>query len=178
MGADIHAYLEYKEKNSNYWRSMTSNYGSRDYLWFAIVAGVRDYEGNQVFEPKGIPEGSLSSEVHSSYWRYITEDDNEYMEGRTSRARAEEWIEKKYSIGKYNDAGKLTHVSDPDDHSHSWFTKDELLLAIDAYKDKANKYEYFDGRTPQPVEWIAVAAAMVAFEALDYECRLVFWFDN
>jgi len=177
MGADIHAYLEYKEKNSSYWSSMTRNYGSRDYLWFAIVAGVRDYENNQKFEPKGIPEGPLSSDTHSSYWYYITDKEDEDREGFVSFEKANTWIDKKYSIGKYADDGKLTHVPDPDSHSHSWLTKDELLLAIDTYSEKAKGNVFLKGNTI-PVEWAAIAAAMVAFEALNYDCRLIFWFDN
>ena len=45
MGADIHAYVEFADKPEDgrapYWKNLTRNSGSRNYVLFGVLAGVR-----------------------------------------------------------------------------------------------------------------------------------------
>lgn len=178
MGADIHAYLEYKEKGDSFWRSMTKNYGSRDYIWFGIVAGVRMPE-LQKFELKGLPtNGDLHYSTMEDYRLYI-DDENPDDDGRCSMKRALEWIEQGCSVPIYKPDGvTLWGISNPDIHSINWFNSEELEQAIIYYNELVENNENYNWRGKNPAEWLAALAAMKTFEMLGGQARLIFWFDN
>lgn len=181
MGADIHSYVEYKEKNSNYWMNLTRNFGYRDYIWFGIIAGVRAPEF-QLFEPKGLPKSDLGFWTDQDLWILVAPEDNPSLaehDGWCSLESANRWIEGEYasSIPVYDQNGKLKKVTHPDWHSKSWLNTEELERAIEHYRiciDNNN----FAGYDKNPVEWIAIFEAMKSFERMNYDTRLVFWFDN
>lgn len=67
MGADIHVYIEYKDKNGD-WR----NFGEfdmlgRNYDIFGLLAGVRG-SFDPVISPKGLPKDRSSGVLAASEW--------------------------------------------------------------------------------------------------------------
>jgi hypothetical protein len=168
MGCDIHAYVEYvswENKDKEYWSCLMSNIGSRNYLWFDVLAGVRGND-HQVFPTRGMPEGAISWEVRDAAYMHIAQtDDQAGWEGWTTREQATRWGEPIFKLDGYEFCGH------PDWHSHSWLTADELAQCIGAYMMSGADFPY-------GVEWDAVLAAMRALEERGHKTRLVFWFDN
>ena len=181
MGCDIHTYVEFSESRDDasvYWNNFTRNGGSRNYIMFGVLAGVR-VPDVQLFEPKGMPEGSLGYRTSEDYWLNVApeahpewDDDESWV----SLDRATAWIESGTSVGDLDDAGRLRRVSGPDWHSHSWLTADELEQALNHYRVVVPKYWPQDDGVPP--EWAAMLASMRSFEASGQQSRLVFWFDN
>jgi hypothetical protein len=174
MGCDIHVYVEYS-KDGKYWKNLTGNAGSRDYVMFGVLAGVR-VEDARLFEPKGLPSGELSYVTNAGYWIHVAPAAHpEYAkeDGWTSRENADRWVAGGYA--KYSD--DKTRVSDPDSHTHSWLTTDEVGSAIRHYRTVVGKYWPPEAGTA-PTEWLAIHAAMQAAEANGETARVVFWFDN
>lgn len=182
MGCDIHAYIEFaapkKDGYPVYWQNFTRDGGSRNYILFGVLAGVR-YPEAQLFEPKGMPEGNLGFATADDYWLSVAPEaypqwaDNG---GYTSIESAERWVKDGSSIGEIGTDGRLSRVSGPDWHTHSWLTADELAKALDHYKVEAAKQWTDDADVPP--EWQAMLASMRAFEAAGQMTRIVFWFDN
>lgn len=182
MGCDIHTYLEYADfttrEGEPYWKNFTANGGSRNYVMFGVLAGVRVPDA-KLFDPKGMPAGNLGYDTATRYWTNVAPeahpewaDDDDWI----SLEKAQDWVERGYSVGESDDKGRLRRVSGPDWHSHSWLTADELQQALDHYKKLAVTYWPNDGEAP--AEWAATIAAMRTFEASGKQSRLVFWFDN
>ena len=72
MGCDIHAFIEYREKDKN-WQGFSYqdiNLG-RHYGIFACLAGVRDYWDTDHPEPKGLPD-DMCSYTKSEFLLYIS----------------------------------------------------------------------------------------------------------
>ncbi len=171
MGCDIHAYVEYST-NGTHWFDLIENGGNRNYRMFAIMAGVRDYDGIKLFDAKGMPEGPVSYAVEKDHWlRIVPENHPEWADsdGWTSKGSAESWVADGYSTPVFKD-DVLERVTNPDHHSHSWLSSDELEQCIERYK------ELFDGKAP--TEWVAILASMKAIEGNGDKARLIFWFDN
>jgi hypothetical protein len=171
MGCDIHAYVEYT-KSGDYWWSLTDNAGHRNYRMFAIMAGVRDYGGEKLFDAKGLPDGRMSFAAEGAHWLLVAPDATPEWagsDGWVSKASAERWIAEGSSEGETVD-GILKRVTNPDHHSHSWLTTDELSKCVDQYRTLS------DGQAP--TEWVAILAAMKAIEGNGEIARVVFWFDN
>lgn len=170
MGCDIHAYVEYSD-DGKYWRSLTDNFGSRNYWVFGVLAGVRtEYE--PVIKPKGMPEGDISYNARSGYWMSVAPKEKpEYAEWEkwVSYETAEKWVIQGYSIPEYKDE-KIISVSDPDSHTHSWLTPDELEKCLHVYEDRHGENS--------PADWKAILAAMRCFESCGKITRVIFWFDN
>jgi hypothetical protein len=205
MGCDIHCYIEYKRANHEGWNNWSSFGGrinpGRDYTMFRLLAGVRSYDNIEV-KPKGLPENCGYS-VNNDNYLYITES---VGENYATAERAKYYVEKcgcKYRMGA---EGTPTWVSQPDWHSHSWMTTKELTEVFDKYKIEEQKQwdesekgrleivnNYFISTGEKPAvgslvdkpyphndfaEYKALLAAMLKFEELGYETRLVYWFDN
>lgn len=183
MGCDIHTYIEYATPNIGecelHWSSFTRNGGSRNYAMFGVLAGVRA-PGVALFTPKGMPFGPISYQTADDYWVNVASEAHpEWAEhdGFTSLETAERWVSSGSSIGQRDADGRLTRVSGPDWHSHSWLTTAELAQAIDRYQFVArDRWPGDDGNVP--AEWAAMLAAMRALEAAGKLTRIVFWFDN
>lgn len=169
MGCDIHMYVEYKRKDSDYFSDFGGRINpGRNYWMFGILAGVRS-DANNLFPPKGIPD-DLAYASRNDYLEYISEnanDDNDFVTLETAQ--------KYETYGKKiinNREGKPTWVEHPDWHTPTWLTVDEYEKCMEEYNanDTAIKY-----REP---EYEAVLAAMKKLSEFGGEVRIVFWFDN
>lgn len=65
MGCDIHMSIEYRPRSGVEWSAFSDGEIDcpRHYRMFGAMAGVRDYEGNQMFAPRGLPS-DLSQETY------------------------------------------------------------------------------------------------------------------
>lgn len=169
MGCDIHAHLDFVEVDAcgapraSYFCGFEI---PRDYVLFTVLAGVRAKNGDPapVANPKGFPT-DIGSPV-SVFCAYEINDELAAAEidGFCSQEDAEEWVEE--GVSRYLDSGK-SRVSDPDAHSHSWLTADDVENANHLYCNATGKYNPY---------LAAVAGAMRAFDADERKARLVFWF--
>jgi hypothetical protein len=180
MGADIHMYVEYRNKKQAkdletqgrdpYWYSFGDCFNpGRNYTMFAILAGVRG-EFKDSFEPKGrIPFNLMGNSAKHDLYYFI--DDKE-GERTVTREQA-----KKYSESYGCEIVDDSWVRCPDFHSHSWMSSKELEKAYKGYKVHASKE--WDKKMDVPVEWKAILAAMKSLEDEGKnEVRVVFWFDS
>lgn len=177
MGCDIHVYVEYS-KDGKYWKSLTDNAGSRNYVMFGVLAGVRADE-YKLYDPKGLPDGELSYVTYGAHWLNVAPDEHPDWagtDGWTSKANAERWVKNGYSEAEIVD-GKLKRVSNPDGHSHSWLSTEELSAALDKYRSIIGGVWPTEAGTV-PTEWAAILGAMQAIEANGETARVIFWFDN
>ena len=190
MGADIHMYVEYRNKKDAkerevrgekpYWMSYGERMNpGRNYTMFAVLAEVRGF-CMKSFEPKGklhIDEMGWSAR-HDAYM-YIHSEKTQDKEwpGYVTLEQAKKWHV--YGSRIINDAdGNPAFVEHPDWHSHSWMTIDELKQAYKIYAKEASK-EWGEKITKPHVEWMALLASMKALEdGGENEVRVVFWFDN
>lgn len=187
-------------------------YGSRDYCLFAALTNgnIRGIDGTgAVPNPKGIPDG-VSLRVFDELTLYVSDRDSaDGGEGTCSLSSAKEWTsENRYGYsssewvtGSYNfrryDPSKdgllvdgrpkskdFKWVTDPDWHTHSWLTANELEAAIESYPEIMRKTwgdAYEEGSGDQPhSEVFGWLAALKALDERDgvIESRLIFWFDN
>ena len=181
MGCDIHAFVEYADAPSKgaepYWQNFVADFGSRNYLMFGILAGVRGAD-ERAFPPKGMPSGRLSWQTDDKYWLRVAPPDHPEwanLDGWVSQKIADRWV----ADGSSKAEGPMPckRVSHPDWHSHSWLTLDELKRAAARYAEVVT--ERWPGEAPEaPAEWRAIIAAMTAFEEAGCLTRIVFWFDN
>jgi hypothetical protein len=197
MGADIHLYLEYtnkeildSEKNADlidgykpiksYWYDFGGGFSlGRNYRMFGILSkGVRS-EFEDGFEPKGIPDfDNLGYAARNDYSLYISEkEDTEFkyctMEQAIKWCASDFCNSKLYYRNPTDD--KPTWVSNPDWHSASWLTIDEYEKAIQIY-EKMLEEDYMGKYIP--AEYEAILAAMKSLEKNGNVTRVVFWFDN
>jgi hypothetical protein len=207
MGCDIHVYLEYKNSDSmsDRWCGTPRLHIPRYYGLFATMAGVRSYDAQvEIFKPKGIPK-DISYETLEDFTLKIVDQECDYCEGKTTRRRAEEYIQ--YGEAYWNE--EKHRVTHPDWHAPSWLTLDELKLAYkrfreyfvqavippimrerEKYKDLSEEEsklewikqleEYKDKNEPiDPIPEVeAIIAYMEVLEKYEYQTRLIFWFDN
>lgn len=163
MGCDIHAYVEYstwyKHDGDPYWETLTSNFGGRDYLWFGILADVR-HEGDCLYPARGLPENLSYTTEHAEYIsvndEYAKTSDNFVTVGQ-----AKSW-------GGYDP--EKNRVSNPDHHTHSWLSTEELGHCIAKHMEIAD-YSLDIG-------WLSLFTAMKTIEENGGKARIVFWFDN
>jgi hypothetical protein len=180
MGADIHMYIEYRNKKQAkdlekqgrvpYWYSFGGHFNpGRNYTMFAVLAGVRGVFKNS-FEPKGrIPFDLMGYAAKYDLYYFISEEEGEK---NISREKAKKYVES-YGCEIVDDKW----VRDPDLHSHSWMSVKELNQAYKRYKVRAS--DEWETKVDVPVEWKAILAAMEALEDNgENEVRVVFWFDS
>lgn len=172
MGCDIHMYVEYSHKDSNYWQGFGGRINpGRNYGMFGVLAGVRGHFKDS-FTPKGIKDLELSYQCSDDYYLDITEDGKGNNE--TTLERAYEWNKRCGCELKFH-GEKPYRVQHPDWHSHSWMSVKELTKAFNIYK-KMEKEEYGTGSVP--IEYKVILNIMKTLEKGGYESRVVFWFDN
>lgn len=174
MGADIHMYIHYKRKDSDYWSGFGGRINpGRNYAMFGILAKVRN-EFHKSFTPKGIPDHKLSYQCDGDLYLYISDTSED--EGSTTLENALIW-NKNYGCKLINDRdGKPIKVQHPDWHSHSWMNVKELSKAYQTYFNMVKK-EYGTGSVP--AEYKAILDVMKSLEKNgDYVVEVVFWFDN
>ena len=180
MGCDIHLRVERRRKKNTYpnekneWWGVAfySEFSCPVYGMFARMAGVRDYQGKKMFETRGLPDG-IDWTTQQTFYMHVTTDEGaiEWGQNYCSKENAERWVESGYS--KWVDE---THnlVTDPDHHSHSWLTTQELRQCFDdcfIMEDGTLSGDY--------VDWLGLVSLCEGIESTDeYECRVVFAFDN
>lgn len=156
--------------------------------------------GIDTFEPKGIPSG-LCSRTGYEYHLWVRDDDDEHERGSCSLSNAESWVESGSSEW-VND--EKTSVTNPDWHTPSWLSTEEVATVIDRYKavnealvpgarkefdemvqrakarnsDHIPDWKDWDPTRAKPTEMLAILGAMKALEENGLTARLVFWFDN
>jgi hypothetical protein len=169
MGCDIHVMIEWAYADRpNAW-SAVNFYGAsrwdRNYQLFAYMAQVRG-EYPDSFQARGLPSDA-SMGTHANTRFYVDTSGAMFTYGYTPHdravtpAKAEEWVKSgnsEYTPDKH-------HVTDPDQHSHSFLYLAEL-------KQVRDKLEYPN------VDLNAAIAMMEAYEAHGRITRVVFWFDN
>lgn len=166
MGCNSHTYIEYRSKESkDYWFSLLQHQvDSRDYLLYAKMAGVRNYNEITPIAPlRGFPEDAGYTAKRDYYLRINDEFAAKEYEGYVSSERASKWVSQGISFFP-PDGSNL--ISDPDAHSASWLTGEEFCAAV---RETASDNIY----------WMAIAAMVESVNKTDgFECRVVFWFDN
>jgi len=185
MGCDIHMYVEYTNKERKkeileegkppYWSNFGDRFNpGRNYTMFAVLAGVRGHYKDS-FEPKGkIPMDEMGWASRDDAYIYISK---EPIEGEYSvnEEKALQWGKRGYEVIRRN--GKPTWVENPDLHSHSWMSPEELERAFEIYKVHAS--EEWDQEMGVPLAYEALLSAMKVLEGGgENEVRIVFWFDN
>lgn len=181
MGCDIHLAVEMRRRTKAFpqehdrWQG-TGFYGEfscRNYGMFARMAIVRDYgcDARVMFEPRGLPK-DISRSSEGIFYMRVTDDEEaiEWGQGYCSKETAERWVEQGSSVWVDDEHHTLT---DPDHHSHSWLTTQELRQCLDDCYRKG--YEKAYGY----VDWLGLVCMCEGIESTgEYECRVVFAFDN
>jgi len=159
MGCDIHAYIEFKRKGRDHWRSFGGriNPGRNYFLFGRLADGVRG-DGPALVPTRGMPS-DVGSYARDDGFLFITEDgqgnDCCTLENARRWEPSKEW--------KLHD-----FVPHPDWHSHSWATAKEWEDAIKPC---------MEGQHQEP-QYVAILAAMQSLEKSGSEVRIVYWFDN
>lgn len=160
MGCDIHCYIEYREPGRSWWPFGGRINPGRNYALFEALAGVRGDISNALVEPRGMPEdAAYQSSSDNRLWISDSQGD-----GNTTMENAKKWVDSGVSEFVDGSYGKPAWVTNPDWHTHSWVTVQELEKAV--------------GTNTSSPEYFAIIAAMKQFEAMGLETRMVFWFDN
>lgn len=185
MGCDIHLRVEARRKVNPYtndrheWSHVGfhGEFSSRIYGMFARMANVRSGGDNYKvqFEPRGLPNDMTNWATCESFYLYVTEDKTlaECGENYCLKERAEEWVKKGYS--KWVDDNHR-RVTDPDHHSCSWLTTQELRQCFDdCFKREDGTYKPYSDY----IEWLGLVSLCEGIESDGiHECRVVFAFDN
>ena len=211
MGCDIHAHIEffskseYKSSGKCYVHCFSSElcFG-RDYILFGLIAGVR-HSVPPIIKPRGIPTApEMSYVVSDSYYLSVVDDNATRVYVNSVRSsQAQTWVSDSYSC--YTDDSKM-HITNPDFHSATHLTLDELLIIrkmyllenIQFYSNISNikkselvafiktvaprelmKYTF---TAYENVSLYATISSMLALERVsedsDTETRFVCWFDS
>ena len=181
MGCDIHLRVEQRCKVNPYpndthiWQScgFCGEFSSRIYGMFARMADVRSYMDSYKvqFKPRGLPD-NMSPLTEESFYREVTNDkDLDGYESFVSREEAEQWVNEGNS--KWVDEAHK-RVTDPDLHSRSWLTTQELRQCFDdCFRQDDGSYQ------GDYVEWLGLVSLCEGIESDGiHECRVVFAFDN
>lgn len=187
MGCDIHGFIETRNKVALWW-PFAKLYLPRNYEMFARLAGVRGPAELAVVAPRDLPEDAslvTSGEctLHVVYSAGVPKGD------RTVGAKeAAQWVKegksRYFGVVKpatitstpkdgiptswvHNEGleGFPSQVTNPDYHSFTWLTMDELNRAIANVSDI------------QP-EYPAMVSAMKILGEAGHDVRVVLWFDN
>jgi hypothetical protein len=166
MGCDIHAHLELIGQPALHVARFEM---PRNYRLFSLLAGVRydpqDLGGYEaLYAPRGLPSDISSAVFEACTYAIDDELAAVDVDGYCSRAAAERWIGN--GDATYCDpAGE--RVTDPDWHSASWLTHNELATVATRYQQLSSEHD----------AWLdAIIGAMGAFAAHQQPNRLVFWF--
>lgn len=174
----------------------------RDYTIFGAMAGMRGVVRDYI-EPRGLPADASARTFDLNWLRIDHDGDGAASDVRAvSVVEAEKWHnrfsapywgsyrpveittwtsgQKETAVVGTEHAGKPTHVSDPDNHTHSWLTAEEFADALARAEAAAHQEVDWEGFTfrRSSVEYYAALAAMQAIEAEGVPARIVFWFDN
>ncbi|WQJ53452.1 MAG: hypothetical protein [Wendovervirus sonii] len=183
MSCDIHFKLEYKPKDKDvqHWFpvfgwSQNELYLDADYMIFAALANVRNYDDIEHIELKGFPkDADLSTKLAYCYVIDESEESNTTYYDSEDGTKcvnpdvADNWVNQKYSV--YMEDPIYGLVTGPDFHSANWCTFEEYKHALDIVKNKyPNKFIN--------VCYQAIYALMETYNKNDMYIRMVYWFDN
>ena len=185
MGCDIHLYIEAKPRinpNDNYkypWSSVGfhGEFSSRIYGMFARMANVRSSNKTYKvqFEPRGLPKDVNNYSLKDSAFLRVTNDNSllEQYSNYCSLTMAEQWVN--LGVSKWVDETK-THIFNPDYHSFSWLTTQELRQCFDdCFKEEDGTYKPYSDYS----DWLGLVSLCEGIESDGKtECRVVFYFDN
>jgi len=175
MGCDIHGFIEYSNSNDGLFELFANNVSlNRNYHLFSSLAGVRSTTDSlTLFPPKGIPDRLSQDGFHSIYVPIYKRKSPAHLAtgGHVSAKEAKRLptiSDKHPSVMFKNSRG---YVVDPDSHSHSWLTSQEIRKAI-KYSD------LFDETVPYDILAVIVAMETIEQNLKGSTSRFVFWFDN
>ena len=174
MGCDIHLRIERRRRVNPYpndrheWYNVGfhGEFSCRIYGMFARMAKVRAYgDGYKVqFEPRGLPEDMTDWNTCEIFYFDVI---------NCTRESAEMWVDRGYSMWVDEDHRRVTN---PDHHSHSWLTTQELRQCFD------DCFKSEDGTMKPDCEYVEYLGLVSLCEGIEstgeYECRVVFAFDN
>jgi hypothetical protein len=207
MGCDIHLYIEYKSKKTEFdgydsgWQSFGKSINpGRNYAMFGLMANVRNcYSDGKLpvlVEPRGMPEdaGYTATDDNRIYISETKSEDYVCME------TAKRWVNSGSSKFINDKDGNPTWVTQPDWHSHSWLTTSEFESVLNKYLEletgwhkvrveehnkmvkeyniQPDSWAYAPPSMVDEPEYQVVLASLKRFEELGYDARVVFWFDN
>jgi hypothetical protein len=180
MGSDIHIFAEYRGARSPYNALADGEFSvGRDYEMFAALAGVRAQpDWSPLVGPRGLPV-DVSQAAISRYFLPVVGKETAVAWGigeHCEPAEAERFIASGKSVWW---AAPMTspllpstngHISNPDWHSASWLTLEEV--------DRALEYAGHPLEAcPDEFQLLLVYLRAVA-QRFGTETRIVFWFDN
>ena len=176
MGCDIHLHLEYLHPSWGIEPVIANTFSvDRDYGLFAVLAGVRNYNDLPVLvPPRGVPD-DVSFRIHEQFYAEIVPDDahdwqKNLMHEWCYESDAKNYVEKYGSHIKEFEGG-IRYVSNPDWHSASYLTREEVIEVC-----RHSQYDL----AKSPVEFQIVMDFMKSLDERFGESvsRIVFWFDN
>lgn len=173
MGCDISGpYLE--QLRHGKWVLCAKLRVGRDYSLFAIMAGVHKYDEDNLrhFEPRGVPS-DISDDTCDDY-TYVVVDGVE-SDDVVPSAEAAMWVARGATIWSTRSNGDPRTIVDPDAHSASWLTTDEVAAVCEQLETIGNGHPD-NGRSLKQMS--GLLAMMRSLETPAAPCRIVYWFDN
>ncbi|HLK91609.1 MAG TPA: hypothetical protein VKZ18_17075 [Polyangia bacterium] len=173
MGTDIHLFVEYRlDRGGDYFSLTRGSFDlTRNYAAFAALAGVRaeDTEAKPRIAPRGFPPDA-SWHARAEYYRRISDEPGHHAgsfrlvtpeQARDDVARGLSHTKTFTRTARHEEL-----VSDPDAHTPSWLTGEELASVLDV----------------APVRdelWADYRIVIAALEELaTSDGRAVFWFTD
>ncbi|MEM7455419.1 MAG: hypothetical protein AAF456_13795 [Planctomycetota bacterium] len=178
MGCDIHGFVEYSTTSAGLFNIFADRiWFSRDYHLFSALAGVRgDSDFAPLFPPRDLPSrmsqwGFIAT--HSPVCR-LTSPDMMYSRAFGAFVTPDEAGDAEIVPSNHPSSPfqfEIGYIREPDSHSHSWLTPDEIRRALSHADLSLNS---------TPPDFRAVVSAMDTLDSTLPSCtsRLVFWFDN
>lgn len=172
MGCDIHIYAEKRSPRScnPSWHQLNigpDDYLPRDYEVFGAIAGVRR-DDLLHFEPRGIPS-DVCLNIADKYFDLVKRGDKVVF--ITEDGELEEFDYEDYKDCEQRSYGEVVNIASPDWHSASWLYTKELEQALEV-AENANCLGI-------SIDYKVLLKVMKEYESSgEYECRVVFWFDN
>lgn len=207
MGCDIHPYLEYSTEDDETFCVSDKLCLGRCYTLFHMMAGVRGF-GPPLFSPKGLPRTpKISLQVESEYYLSVVDElatsENRHLFYNNRVVLAQE-ADKLVSENRASYHLNKKYITNPDWHTPSWLSKNELIdvrknyllstLKFEATEytgrkradaiqkiEESDPYELMKYTFPslEHVRLNAAIGSMIAIEnSGQYKARLVFWFDS
>lgn len=174
MGCDIHIYPEYYSKKSlieepeRLWvSSICGEYQiGRSYDLFGIMChGVRSNNPNSIDNARGLPDDPNMGYLAKSRSQLVVIPDHELKsscapEGFIAESLVDNWRKTGSKILTINPASETDRevIQNPDYHSHSWLTTQELFKVRQLYLNDQIRYQHeqYDLKKKQVREYIKI----------------------
>lgn len=177
MGCDIHLIVQQRTKGKEdaewYNVGFRGEFTDRIYGMFARMANVRNYWDYKHIKPRGLPIDIKNDWVaREIFFLNVTENEDLVKENNyCSKEQADRW-----TLEGCSEWIDETTITDPDHHSHSWLTTQELRQCFnECFKDENGEYRPL----ADYVCWLGLVSLCEGIESDGrHECRVVFAFDN